>query len=299
MATNSNINIYRTRTTNKYYIVTLSFSTAFLVLTIFVGGTTNSPYPRRFGFTNRTKDVSNQFRTQITAAAWASVIVWTTIYIWQFLWTIYGWVFVVRSNRPLTISPLALIFYTFANITTIIWLYVFGNGFPQYSFGVILLLGTFLYLAIGFQALFLRRHTEILRNFKTHLYLTRILVLNGIAMYTTWVTIATVVSLAVVLQYFSDMSAEDAGTLGLSILAVEVVVYFILENTVLDSFTRPIVIVYPTILWALTGVISAHWGLKGNERNNIFSLILLIIGASLFAARVVLLIVFNFKRPLQ
>ncbi len=283
------------------HIILSSISTIILVLTFVVSGLANYPDLEEIGFKNTTGDISNEFYTQITPAGWTFSI-WGVIYTWQAFWIIYGWSLVFRSSFPLTISPCCMILFSCANIGNIIWIYVWGNAFPQYAFPVVLITGLLLYIAIGFEVVQLYKKTAILKDiqkYKIDLYLTRSLVLNGIVIYATWVTLATLLNFTVVLQHYADVSASIAGTISLSLLTVEVIVYFILENTVLDSFARPVVLVYPVVIWALSGAINAHWGKEDDNRNNIFSLILLIVAIILFIVRIVLIIVFAFVRPIK
>ena len=112
---------------------------------------------------------------------------------------------------------------------------------------------------------------------------TWILVINGIAIYATWLTIATLFNLGIVVQYYGDFSAVNTGTLCLSLLTVEVIVYFILENTVLDCFAHYVLIVYPFIVWVLAAILSAHWNQEDNNRNPIFTLVLIILSSILLS----------------
>ena len=111
---------------------------------------------------------------------------------------------------------------------------------------------------------------------KADVILTWIFPINGLFFYATWTTIASLVNLAAALQYSpSNVSGTTSGTISLSLLLITLVVYFILENTVLYRILRYVLSVYPVIIWALTGVLSAHWGVIGEERNSRFALGLL------------------------
>ena len=119
--------------------------------------------------------------------------------------------------------------------------------------------------------------------------LTWILPVNGLFLYATWTTIASLVNLAVVLQYTNAVSldATTSGTISLSLLLAVLVVYSILENTVLFSVLRYVLSVYPVVIWALTGEVAAHWGAKGEERNSRFALGLLIVTVVIFIFRII------------
>ena len=91
------------------------------------------------------------------------------------------------------------------------------------------------------------------------------------------------------------MSATDSATVSLSLLLVALVVYFILENTVLYRFLRYVFSVYPVVIWALIGVVSEHWGVQGEERNSRFALGLLIISIIALIVRIVLVVIFSVR----
>ena len=283
------------------YFIALTLASVILVAAFVTNGLSASPDSKKFGFKNQTGEISDLYYTEITPAGWAFAI-WGVIYAWQSIWIIYSWTFLFRPSFPITVSTTSLVFYSCANACNIIWIYVWGNEHPEYAFPFIFLLGFFLYLAAGFEAVFLYRNRSTfqseLKN-KIDFYIAHIAVLNGIAIYATWVTIATLLNFTIVLQYFADVSGTDAATIGLAFLTVEAISYFVLENTVLDYFARYVFTVYPVIIWALSAVINAHWGVEDNERNNIFTLVILILAIILFVVRIILLIIFKFVRPIK
>ena len=82
-------------------------------------------------------------------------------------------------------------------------------------------------------------------------------------------------------------------------LAVAVVGYFALENTVLDRFNRFVVMVYPIIIWGLIGIISKNWGLQDPNVTPVITLLLLVLVIILFAARIVMIICFAKYRQIS
>lgn len=48
---------------------------------------------------------------------------------------------------------------------------------------------------------------------------------NGVMIYTTWTTIATLINLTIVLTYDVKMSPTDAATISYSVLAVVLIVW--------------------------------------------------------------------------
>ena len=273
------------------YIVCLSVSTVALIATFIVNGVAVNG----FGVANSTTNVSDSYYLQITPAGWAFSI-WGFIYAWQALWTLYGWSFVVRYKTAPTIPSPVYIIYTGSSLCNITWTFLFNNYYAQAAFPFIFLLGLFLYIAIGIVAVHLYHMRQQGTIRVIDVWATWILVINGIAIYATWLTVATLLNLGIVVQYYGDFSAVNTGTLCLSLLTVEVIVYFILENTVLDCFARYVLIVYPVIVWALAAILSAHWNQEDDNRNPIFTLVLIILSSILLISRVVLVIIFTFVR---
>ena len=56
--------------------------------------------------------------------------------------------------------------------------------------------------------------------------------------------------------------------------------------------------VYPVLIWALSGVLSAHWGKETPNTNPLLTAMLLVLAVVLFLARAVLVVLFALFRPL-
>ena len=270
------------------YVVSLSVATIILIATFIVNGVAY----KGIGVANTTGSVSDSYYLQVTPAGWAFLR--GVIYTWQSLWILYGWSFVIRYKTIPTISSSVYIIYTGSSLCNITWIFLFNNYYAQAAFPFIFLTGLFLYIAIGVVAVHLYRMRQRGTIRVIDVWATWILVINGIAIYATWLTVATLLNLGIVVQYYGDFSAVNNGTLCLSLLTVEVIVYFILENTVLDRFVRYVLIVYPVIVWVLAAILSAHWNQEDNNRNPIFTLVLIILSSILLILRVVLVIIFTF-----
>uniref|UniRef100_A0AAV2L8X5 Uncharacterized protein n=1 Tax=Knipowitschia caucasica TaxID=637954 RepID=A0AAV2L8X5_KNICA len=129
-------------------------------------------------------------------------------------------------------------------------------------------------------------------------YRIRVLVQNGIAIYATWTTIASLVNLNIVLVTEANMSQNDAATTTLSILLVVIVTWFVLENWLLEKHVRYIVSIYPTVIYGLVGVFTKIFDPEITSRNDIFIVALLATASVLFVLRIVLVIWKHIKRPL-
>ena len=233
---------------------------------------------------------------QVTPASF-TFIIWTFIYIWQALWILYAWTFFCRPKMPRTIFTGVYIGYALVNSCDIIWLYVWGNVYLVAACVILFLFQVFFYPTLGMLVGYFYKIRS--KPHKADVVLTWILPINGLFFYATWTTIASLVNLAAALQYSgSDVDGTTSGTVSLSLLLVTLVVYFILENTVLYRVLRYVLSVYPVVIWALIGVLASHWGVEGEERNSRFVLGLLIVTIIIFIVRLIIVVIFSVIRPL-
>ena len=124
---------------------------------------------------------------------------------------------------------------------------------------------------------------------KVDTILTYALPMNGLCCYATWTTIASLINLTAAVQTTTSISDADMATVSLTILLVLLLTYFILENTILDTYGfRNVYSVYPVVVWALTGVLVAQWGKDGGKRNSYYTLALLLVAVVLFIVKLVL-----------
>ena len=236
------------------------------------------------------------FPLQITPAGY-TFIIWGFIYTWQAIYLFYVWTFVCRPQMQSTIFTGVYIGHSVVYGTTLIWLYVWGNLEIVAACVIIILINIAFYPTIGMLVVYLDRVKS--QANKIDVVLTRIIPLNGFCFNATWTTIASLINLTGALEYRGGVDAQDAATISLSLLLVTLVVYFVLENTILDRYLRYVLSVYPVVIWALGGVLSIHWGQEEEERNSRFVLALLIIACLMLLARIALLILFTIFRPIN
>lgn len=284
-----------------FEVAGLSFATVILLATFTINGFAGAGDPSSFGFSNSTGNISDEYYTAVTPAGWTFSL-WGIIYFGQALWILYAWTIVCRPWTKRTIFPAIYLIYSFTNICNITWLYLWGNDYIQVAFPFLFLVSISLWCSFGVQTFYLKRvasspPNERLNEFKFDYYLSQIIVVNGIAIYATWTTIANLINLSAVLEYYGDYDGVNIGTIALSLLAFELSIYFILENIILDKLHRFVFIVYPVVIWALSGVISAQ---GTDERNGIFSVVLLSLTCVLLVIRCVLWIIYIFGfRPIS
>lgn len=229
-----------------------------------------------------TGEVSDKYYLEITPAGWAFSI-WGLIYTWQLLWIIYSLSLICRKNVPEVLSPLFFLFYMLANVCNVSWIVLFS--WEKIQICAFVLFATLFCLCATLAVSYWRMnklHTDQFPKFD--FWAIQILVNNGIALYATWCTVASLLNLAMAISYFHGVKQDVASTISLSILSVEIFVWFILENTVLERFLRYTVTIYPVLIWALSASIAKNF--DPAKRNSIFTVVLLSAACALFFARI-------------
>ena len=279
--------------------VSLAFSTFVYLATIVINALAGE---NSVGFQASIGNVSDQYFLDFTPGGWAFSI-WGFIYTWQALWHIYGWSFVCRPKAKRSISLVTYWLFGVANLANITWVYLWGNYQIVAALPFIIAIPILLILSLSFTAWRTYKATSALQKnhwTKADLWATRILVHNGIAFYATWVSIAWLINVAVVAHYFGPLSLPDAGTLSLSLLLLEILVWFFLDIVLLDRFTRYIQSVYIVLFVATTAIVTEHWNRAHEEpRNHQFALALVLLVVVLQIAKVVLTIVFACVRKIK
>lgn len=220
--------------------------------------------------------------------------IWGVIYIWQTAWLVYAWTFVCRPEAVRTIATSVYPGFTASSIVNIVWLYLFGNELINWSEIFLIAFNVIIYITISSLVFYFYAHVPTAS--KMDVLLTKVLVLNGLSLYATWTTVASLLNTSIVLQYTFDIDPSTVGTVTLSLLTVVLVLYFILENTILAVYARDVFTVYPVVIWALIGILDKHWGKPGEEENALYTLILLIGTIALMLLRSGMMVVFHHFR---
>ncbi|KAL2097390.1 hypothetical protein ACEWY4_006597 [Coilia grayii] len=256
-------------------------------------------------FLHKTGDVSAIYETEITPAGWAFSI-WGVIYSWLLIMLTYvltwlcrrspsGWMYCSPAVLP-TGFFLSWIFNMILNMT---WLFLWDREEMVSALVILALIAFSNYLLIFFSCCGLAAHGSWLQqHYPKDLWCIRILVQNGIAIYTTWTTIATLINFTVVMNVYG-LSKTDAATVSLSFLLIEVLLWFFLENFVIDRHVRYILTIYPVVIWALVGNVYKNFDPKEPGRNAKFTVVLLVLACLLFPFRVGMVIWKRSRNPLM
>lgn len=269
-------------------IAVTAFNAALFVLLLlfnyFASRPNEGPFRHLFGNAT-TGGQSDKYYIEITPAGWAFSI-WGLIYAWQAAWIIYSLTFLCRKNTPEVISPVLLLIYAVSSFANIGWLIVWSRELIQASSVLLFAISFFLYgtMATSYATV----NIEARAVSKLDFILLQVLVNNGLALYTTWSTIASLLNLTMAITYAHGVAQDVASTIALVVLAVEIIVWFSLENTILDKFVRYTLTIYPVVIWALSASINKNW--DPAKRNSIISVILLAMACTLLVVRIVILV---------
>ncbi|XP_044032776.1 uncharacterized protein LOC122866761 [Siniperca chuatsi] len=261
----------------------------------------------RFGaksgvFKQSTEDVTLKYTTPITPAQWA-LFVWDFMYIWIFAMFIYfsvglcrrsayDWMYTTPAVIPYGFH-VSIIINICLNIT---WLFLFDRELLLSVLITSALMTLTDYMILFFSCHGLKIYGAWLNKYcNADLWLIRILVQNGVAVYATWGTLFTLLNLTIYLQQ-TETSRCDYAMLSLLLLLLELLAWFLLENFYFDEHVRYIVTIYPVVILWLTGTLSN----SGSPESGIyiFAALILAISCIMFVARIALVTWKHHKRPL-
>ena len=279
--------------------ILLAVTTALYMVTLVVNGfAAFAEDPEQFGFKHLTGNVSANYFTDITPADWVFAI-WGVIYLWQAAWLAWAWTFPCRRHAVRTISIPMFLSFGLSCACNITWVYLWGNVYVRGALAVIILFALSLIVSVAcaaYKTASIKDDQFVSWKDNVSKWVTYVLVHNGLALYTTWLCIAWLLNMTVVADSKYDfggvMKTVDAGTLALSFLVGEIIVWFLLEQTFFERYVRYIHTIYPVIIVALVSVVVKHWNIdKEDSRNHIFALGILVLAGILQMARFAFVIV--------
>eukprot|EP00794_Sanderia_malayensis_P007775 gene7775-8621_t len=238
-----------------------------------------------------TGDVSDKFPTQITPAS-STFALWAFIYLYQAAWTIYSLSFMCRGDGDKILPAWFYVSYSIANISNICWLIVWSREHVALSFAILALIGISLEIALYFAMTGLYTYLnefpkkDALPN-RVDVWCVRALVQNGVIFYTAWVSIATCLNFCIALQYEMGVDASVAANCTLAVLLLIICIWFALENTLFEKYTRFVFVEYIVLIVGLAGIIKKQWSV--GESSATFVIILLILSSILLIARLVII----------
>ena len=225
-----------TRGVYRGFLITTSIIYLIFVIFSFIAYHGGSPaFPMTFN------QVSDTYVMEITPTS-RIFILWTINVVYQCIWLIYCLVNIFRGGSEATIQSsqtiMAFLGYT---LTGIIWLFTWTHGNLSLSL-VLIVLGQFLLdICYGYACedlhYYLRYYAITLDNIRD-VWCHRMLIQNGIMFSAAWNTVWSFLTMASFFRW--ELGTESYATsLGaLALLGVAMVVWFILENTLLKEHTQ-------------------------------------------------------------
>ncbi|CAF1291724.1 unnamed protein product [Rotaria sordida] len=259
-------------------------------------------------FTQCTDSVSDNNLTEFTPAGWTFSI-WGIIYFWQAGWLIYAITRILRRSNtsylyivPNTLHFIVFVFFIINMILNIGWLFIWDRGHFGWSLLVMFFMLITILVPTIITHILLQQNQPIYidSNRKLDIWLVRILVHNGLAAYSTWLYLATLLNLTI---WFSQLynrdsqSITNASTAAFTFVLVGMIGYFICENVIFYCSLAYTFSSWLVLICALSGVQSNNY-IRNDipERNKFYACALLIICCILFIVRLGLLVMRYMKR---
>lgn len=220
-------------------------------------------------FSQSVGQVSDKYTVYITPAGFTFTI-WSVIYIFLGAGAIYCVSSVYRNSEvtgKVYLRPVILnwVFYAalLANYAlNTAWIFIWNNELIVAATIFLLFIAYMGWLAFLVACVRGKRAMEKKKEgvTKTAIFkevrLQRILIHNGIAFYTTWTTIASLLNINVAFQYVGNFDPETISLICLSILLIILLTWFLFEHLWLDSYVRYTVSQYPVVIFATCGILS-------------------------------------------
>ena len=152
------------------------------------------------------------------------------------------------------------IFFSIACLCLIVW-YFFATIVSTVGRSVscaLLFLTTltlFFALYFSFKALYENKAELKNQNLETDVRLVVGLVQNGLAEFATWAFLASLINLDIVLVNDAGFGVRNTGTVILLCVALDVIIWTIIDNFVLQKYTQYVLTPYLVLLVALIGIL--------------------------------------------
>lgn len=277
----------------KKVLIGINFLT--LAGLLFVSYLSTKPSPL---FPRTQVNVSREYPTEITPSD-ATFAIWGVIYFLQVAWSIYTLTLNVRTNFGDILPAKFFSYYILSSACNLLWLFAWAR--VQFGMSLSLIFGIALCLVLSLinASAGLFKYLQQFPGKKgkpnmVDVWCVRILIQNGILFYATWVSIATCINFAVYVEYNLGIDGSKAATAALAILTSVIILWFIMENFVLQEYTRFVLSEYIVLIIALSGVVKAHW--TDGHGNQAYDLALLILAGVLLVARIALIVVQEMKK---
>lgn len=224
---------------------------------------------------------------------------WVVIYIWTALLLVFNiiLIFIKQNDERLYAEPpvLTIPFHILLQLNfagNFSWLFI--NDAKLSTVGWVML--TFMVVTLYGAIIIATRNTfnavSALQNKKWVYWLYRILALNGLTFYAAWITVASLLNLAIAITYEwapSDLQndyMETSSIIVLCLLTVVLVAYFAIDIYFFEKYTRYTWSSYIQLIFSFAGILGKNWN-GGQEASEIISLSLAIVVGIMFITKII------------
>lgn len=258
-------------------------------------------------YLSQTEAVSDKYFTSLTPAGWTFSI-WSFIYSWQVIHCIYSLTLICRKSpegiplyrQPGHIHYSFYIVYIFNGAFNTCWIFIFDREILELAFVFLCFITVTLYICGVLLCKYLHDSAPYLtaNGGSKEIWLTRLLPLNGVAFYGTWVTLASLLNFGLVLQYRANVDPDVCSWVVLVLITLELIGWFVLETFVFDKYLRYCFSQYIVLLVAFAGILSNHYDAASPAAYAIYGVVLTALAAALGVCKVIVMIVKGLKYPI-
>ncbi|KAF2364444.1 hypothetical protein FHG87_004802 [Trinorchestia longiramus] len=257
-------------------------------------------------FLNELRNMTLIYELPVTPEPWV-VILWSVTMAWLFVCEIYAFVLVCLKTSvgpayksPPVLGPWFLLNFTMGLFCLIAWFIVWDRDLMVASTVLIILAAVFCWIATAaiYNTVYqyggwMARHSRVL------LWFYRLLWHNGMAGFTTWLTIQAIYSLVISLRIEAGISLQNTVWGVLGAMAGIMVFWCVMELTFLDRYGRYTVTPYLIVMVHMVGVFTRHVDQDNiSSPTDIFIVVLLAAAALFLLLRILLGAIRGFKCPL-
>jgi len=257
-------------------------------------------------FQSTVGNLSRKYELNISPAGFTFSI-WSVIYIWITAAFVFYLVSIFSSSamgklylNPVVISP----WYSFFLISNLwyntAWIFTWDRGQLVGSSILLFLIAQTNIVSLGILAKNISQDGHQMSEEKPKVYWTYIVLsMNGQGVYATWTVIASLLNFCHCLVYVAGMDMEKSCNICTGILLAVLIIYFILDNTVLDNYVRLLLTPYLVVIWATIGiVVNKENSEEVADSNKAMTKAILGIASVFMALKIVIVVLRQLKRPL-
>eukprot|EP00093_Oithona_nana_P012615 12615.XXX_631717_632741_1 [CDS] Oithona nana genome sequencing. len=257
-------------------------------------------------FNSNVGNLSRKYELSITPAGYTFSI-WSIIYIWNAAAFVFYLFSIFSSSamgklylNPVVISP----WYSFFFISNLwyntAWIFTWDREELVGSSILLFLIAQTNIVSLALLAKNIAQDGHQMREEKPKIYWTYVVLsMNGQGIYATWTIIASLLNFCHCLVYVAKVDMEVACNICSGILLGVMIIYFLLENTVLDNYVRLLMTPYLVVIWAATGIIVEKDGEKDvAQSNKRMTKAILGIACVFMTLRILIVVLRQLKRPL-